>query len=105
MMISLVIGLRGRGIGTKLGQISFERESLFQLPSKNEPLRFSSMGNLSILLLLQIRRIVTRRDRIPTQNGVEANLLVDLLHPLEVGLGGTLGAEDGVLYDVSGPFS
>lgn len=61
------------------------------------------MGDLSILLLLQIRRIVAVHDRIPTQDGVEANLLVDLLHPLEVGLGGTLGAEDDVLYDVSCP--
>lgn len=104
MIILLAIGLWGRDIGTKLGQRSFEKQSVFQLfPTKMSLSRFSGMGDLSILLLLQIRRIVAVHDRIPTQNGVEANLLVDLLHPLEVGLGGTLGAEDDVLYDVSCP--
>lgn len=56
----------------------------------------SRMDNLCVPLL-QVIRLVHRNGRVPSQNGIEANLLVDLLHSLKVSLGRTLGAKDDVL--------
>lgn len=47
--------------------------------------------------LLLLSNIVITATKGTLQHRCKANLIVDLLHPLEVGLGNTLRAEDSVL--------
>lgn len=58
-----------------------------------------SLGNLRMLpnRLLLLSNIVITATKGTLQHRCKANLIVDLLHPLEVGLGNTLRAEDSVL--------
>ena len=50
-----------------------------------------------LLLLVMDTKVATAMSAIPTQHGSEADLVVDLLHTLEVCLCGALGSEDDVL--------